>query len=134
MGKPTAADLRLGLATAPVLFAAQKHLELNPMIMRRFSEEGDVGRARELVAQVSQSDEQYIYAFYLICIVGNPQLITLNTSHLGQLSENSFLWKKDVNSCQSKLYFDIVNFLLWDEKAKQKNGSSYNLQGNPLLI
>ena len=54
MGKPTAADLRLGLATAPVLFAAQKHLELNPMIMRRFSEEGDVGRARELVAQVSQ--------------------------------------------------------------------------------
>jgi hypothetical protein len=52
------------------------------MIMRRFSEEGDVGRARELVAQVSQSDEQYIYAFYLICIVGNPQLITLNTSHL----------------------------------------------------
>jgi decaprenyl-diphosphate synthase subunit 1 len=40
MGKPTAADLRLGLATAPVLFAAQKHLELNPMIMRRFSEEG----------------------------------------------------------------------------------------------
>jgi hypothetical protein len=48
------------------LATAQKHLELNPMIMRRFSEEGDVGRARELVAQVSQSDEQYIYAFYLV--------------------------------------------------------------------
>lgn len=51
MGKPTAADLRLGLATAPVLFAAQEYPELNSMIMRRFSEEGDVERARELVAK-----------------------------------------------------------------------------------
>ncbi|KAJ8307465.1 hypothetical protein KUTeg_015549 [Tegillarca granosa] len=47
MGKPTAADLRLGLATAPVLFAAQEHSELNAMIMRRFSQEGDVEKARE---------------------------------------------------------------------------------------
>ena len=52
MGKPTAADLRLGLATAPVLFAAKKYPELNSMIMRRFSEEGDVEKARELVAKV----------------------------------------------------------------------------------
>ncbi|XP_052803456.1 all trans-polyprenyl-diphosphate synthase PDSS1-like [Mya arenaria] len=51
MGKPTAADLRLGLATAPVLFAAKKFPELNAMIMRRFSEKGDVETARELVAQ-----------------------------------------------------------------------------------
>ena len=29
MGKPTAADLRLGLATAPVLFAAQEVNEIN---------------------------------------------------------------------------------------------------------
>ncbi|XP_050691918.1 all trans-polyprenyl-diphosphate synthase PDSS1-like isoform X4 [Eriocheir sinensis] len=33
MGKPTAADLKLGLATAPVLFAAGKFPELNPMII-----------------------------------------------------------------------------------------------------
>ena len=52
MGKPTAADLRLGLATAPVLFAAAKFPELNAMIMRRFCEEGDVEKAREYVAQV----------------------------------------------------------------------------------
>ena len=52
MGKPTAADLRLGLATAPVLFAASKHPELNAMIMRRFREDGDVERAREYVAKV----------------------------------------------------------------------------------
>ncbi|XP_060068095.1 all trans-polyprenyl-diphosphate synthase PDSS1-like [Ylistrum balloti] len=50
MGKPTAADLRLGLATAPVLFATSHHPELNSMIMRRFSLEGDVERAREMVA------------------------------------------------------------------------------------
>ncbi|XP_064594910.1 all trans-polyprenyl-diphosphate synthase PDSS1-like [Liolophura sinensis] len=51
LGKPTSADLRLGLATAPVLFAAQEYPELNPLIMRRFSEEGDVERAVELVKQ-----------------------------------------------------------------------------------
>ncbi|KAH8332340.1 hypothetical protein KR074_001452 [Drosophila pseudoananassae] len=49
MGKPTAADLKLGLATAPVLFACEKYPELNPMVMRRFSEPGDVERAFELV-------------------------------------------------------------------------------------
>jgi len=55
MGKPTAADLKLGLATAPVLFAARRFPELNPMIMRRFSEKGDVETARDLVAQVCWS-------------------------------------------------------------------------------
>ncbi|XP_037077463.1 decaprenyl-diphosphate synthase subunit 1-like isoform X1 [Pollicipes pollicipes] len=45
MGKPAAADLRLGLATAPVLFACEKFPELNPMIMRRFTEPGDVEKA-----------------------------------------------------------------------------------------
>ncbi|XP_066149723.1 all trans-polyprenyl-diphosphate synthase PDSS1 [Euwallacea fornicatus] len=49
MGKPTAADLKLGLATAPVLFACEKYPELNPMIMRRFQEPGDVEKAFELV-------------------------------------------------------------------------------------
>ncbi|KAF4518852.1 hypothetical protein B566_EDAN006703, partial [Ephemera danica] len=50
MGKPTAADLKLGLATAP-------YPELNPMIMRRFQEPGDVERAFELVHK-SQGLEQ----------------------------------------------------------------------------
>ncbi|XP_042204143.1 all trans-polyprenyl-diphosphate synthase PDSS1-like [Homarus americanus] len=49
MGKPTAADLKLGLATAPVLFACEKFPELNPMIMRRFQEPGDVQKAFEFV-------------------------------------------------------------------------------------
>ncbi|XP_071509129.1 all trans-polyprenyl-diphosphate synthase PDSS1-like [Diadema antillarum] len=50
LGKPTSADLKLGLATAPVLFAAEKFPELNDMIMRRFSAPGDVEKAREAVA------------------------------------------------------------------------------------
>ncbi|CAN7982874.1 unnamed protein product [Ixodes hexagonus] len=49
LGKPAAADLRLGLATAPVLFACDKYPELNAMIMRRFSEPGDVERAYDAV-------------------------------------------------------------------------------------
>ena len=55
MGKPTTADLKLGLATAPVLFAAQEHPDLNPLIMRRFSKPGDVEKARKLVEKVQGS-------------------------------------------------------------------------------
>ena len=51
MGKPALADLRAGLSTAPVLFAAEEYEELEPMIERKFNEEGDVERARELVFQ-----------------------------------------------------------------------------------
>ncbi|XP_066581663.1 all trans-polyprenyl-diphosphate synthase PDSS1 [Prorops nasuta] len=57
MGKPTAADLKLGLATAPVLFACERFPELNAMIMRRFQEPGDVEKAFELVHK-SQGLEQ----------------------------------------------------------------------------
>lgn len=50
LGKPgCGADLRLGLATAPVLFAASQYSELNSMILRRFSQEGDVQKAFEFV-------------------------------------------------------------------------------------
>jgi geranyl diphosphate synthase len=49
LGKPVGNDVRSGLATAPVLFAAQDFPELLPMIQRRFREPGDVSRALELV-------------------------------------------------------------------------------------
>jgi len=49
MGKPTGADLELGLATAPVLYAAQEHPELNALINRRFKQPGDSLRALEFV-------------------------------------------------------------------------------------
>lgn len=49
LGKPAAADLKLGLATAPVLFAARKYPELDALIQRRFSQEDDVKQAFQLV-------------------------------------------------------------------------------------
>ncbi len=42
-------DLKLGLATAPVLFAARQYPHLNDLIQRRFVEQGDVEKAFQLV-------------------------------------------------------------------------------------
>lgn len=42
LGKPVNADLSLGLATAPVLYAAQEYPQLYPLIERNFKSEGDV--------------------------------------------------------------------------------------------
>eukprot|EP00817_Percolomonadidae_sp_ATCC50343_P003849 CAMPEP_0117423600 /NCGR_PEP_ID=MMETSP0758-20121206/4173_1 /TAXON_ID=63605 /ORGANISM="Percolomonas cosmopolitus, Strain AE-1 (ATCC 50343)" /LENGTH=410 /DNA_ID=CAMNT_0005206849 /DNA_START=244 /DNA_END=1476 /DNA_ORIENTATION=- len=51
IGKPSkGADLRQGIATSPVLFAALDYpAELNPMIKRRFSHPGDADTAMKLV-------------------------------------------------------------------------------------
>ncbi|KAK9480110.1 isoprenoid synthase domain-containing protein [Lipomyces japonicus] len=57
LGKPAGADLQLGLATAPALFAWQTYPELGDMIKRKFSEKGDVEKARELV-QLSDGVEK----------------------------------------------------------------------------
>ncbi|GAB1211224.1 hypothetical protein ATERTT37_000337 [Aspergillus terreus] len=51
LGKPAGADLELGLATAPLLFAWKESPELGPLVGRKFSQEGDVQRARELVVK-----------------------------------------------------------------------------------
>lgn len=51
LGKPAGADLELGLATAPLLFAWKNNKELGSLVGRKFAEEGDVTRARELVLQ-----------------------------------------------------------------------------------
>ncbi len=48
-GKPVNADLNLGLATAPVLYAALEYPELWEMIDRSFKGKGDVQRSLELV-------------------------------------------------------------------------------------
>lgn len=49
MGKPALADLRAGLSTAPVLFAAEEFPELEVMMDRKFKDEGDLEKARDLV-------------------------------------------------------------------------------------
>lgn len=50
LGKPVAADLRLGLATAPVLFACDRHPFLHDLMIRRFKKPGDVEKTLEAVA------------------------------------------------------------------------------------
>lgn len=49
IGKPSQADLKLGLATAPVLYAWREEPELGALIGRKFSEPGDVEIARQAV-------------------------------------------------------------------------------------
>jgi len=49
LGKPATADLELGLATAPVFYAWEEFPELGPMIARKFAQEGDAAKARQLV-------------------------------------------------------------------------------------
>ncbi|KAI0000259.1 hexaprenyl pyrophosphate synthase [Xylariaceae sp. FL0662B] len=51
LGKPAGADLELGLATAPLLFAWKVNPDLGALVGRKFAQEGDVQRARELVLQ-----------------------------------------------------------------------------------
>ncbi|ORY68272.1 hexaprenyl pyrophosphate synthase [Pseudomassariella vexata] len=51
LGKPAGADLELGLATAPLLFAWKTIPELGQLVGRKFEQEGDAARARELVFQ-----------------------------------------------------------------------------------
>ncbi|KAG2046317.1 terpenoid synthase [Suillus hirtellus] len=50
LGKPGFADLRLGLATGPALYAAEEIPELEDMIERRFGKDGDVERSLTLIS------------------------------------------------------------------------------------
>jgi hexaprenyl-diphosphate synthase len=49
LGKPAGADLKLGLATAPLLFAWKENPDLSALVGRKFAGDGDVEMARELV-------------------------------------------------------------------------------------
>lgn len=48
LGKPAGADLELGLATAPLLFAWKTNPELGALVGRKFEQEGDVTRVSSL--------------------------------------------------------------------------------------
>ena len=56
-GKPAGADLELGLATAPLLFAWKRDSRLGALVGRKFSAEGDVDIARDIVMR-SEGVEQ----------------------------------------------------------------------------
>ncbi|DAA23563.1 TPA: prenyl diphosphate synthase, subunit 1 [Bos taurus] len=90
MGKPTSADLKLGLATGPVLFACQQFPEMNAMIMRRFGSPGDVDRALQYVLQ-SDGVQQTTYLAQRYCHKAVSEISKLRPSPerdaLIQLSE-----------------------------------------------
>ena len=44
LGKPGGADLQLGLATGPALYAWEEHPELGELMQRKFEKKGDVER------------------------------------------------------------------------------------------
>uniref|UniRef100_A0A2K5JZV2 Decaprenyl diphosphate synthase subunit 1 n=1 Tax=Colobus angolensis palliatus TaxID=336983 RepID=A0A2K5JZV2_COLAP len=67
MGKPTSADVNLGLATGPVGSACQQFPEMNAiMIMRWFSLPGDTDRAPQYVLQ-SDGVQQTTYLAQQYC-------------------------------------------------------------------
>ncbi|KAL4001264.1 claudin [Sarotherodon galilaeus] len=79
LGKPAAADLKLGLATGPVLFACQQFPELHAMIMRRFASKGDVDRAWQYVLQ-SNGVQQTNYLAQHYCKEAIRQISRLRPS------------------------------------------------------
>ncbi|KAG9276766.1 decaprenyl-diphosphate synthase subunit 1 [Astyanax mexicanus] len=79
LGKPSAADLKLGLATGPVLFACQQFPELHSMIMRRFCSDGDVDRAWQYVLE-SDGVEQTNYLAQRYCQEAIRQISRLQQS------------------------------------------------------
>ncbi|CAG8655170.1 7912_t:CDS:2, partial [Scutellospora calospora] len=62
LGKPIGADLKLGLATAPVLYAWNEYPELGPLIKRNFSQDGDVEKARGLVYESNGIEQTKLLA------------------------------------------------------------------------
>ncbi|KAF9567223.1 terpenoid synthase [Agrocybe pediades] len=53
LGKPGGADLQLGLATGPALYAWEEHPEMGDLIERKFEKPGDVELARDYVLRSS---------------------------------------------------------------------------------
>ncbi len=62
LGKPAQTDMSLGLATAPMLFAAQHSSALHPLIMRKFKQEGDIQKALSLAMQTECISQAYSLA------------------------------------------------------------------------
>ena len=70
LGKPSPADMQLGLATAPILYASAENKELLPLIRRRFKEKGDVQRAVTLASKTDCVKRSYELAnFHAACAV-----------------------------------------------------------------
>ncbi|CAG0903186.1 unnamed protein product, partial [Cyprideis torosa] len=84
LGKPTKVDLKLGLATAPVLFATKKHPSLEALILRRFSEPSDVVEAYEMVMESDGIKETRLLASKFVD-AANKQLSNFPDSEAKEL-------------------------------------------------
>ncbi|KAF2834791.1 putative hexaprenyl pyrophosphate synthetase Coq1 [Patellaria atrata CBS 101060] len=62
LGKPAGADLELGLATAPLLFAWKDNKQLGPLVGRKFSGDTDVQTARSMVLASSGLEKTHALA------------------------------------------------------------------------
>ena len=62
LGKPAQADMELGLATAPILYASEELHELRPLILRKFSDKGDVQKAVALAIKTDCVAKSYALA------------------------------------------------------------------------
>ena len=73
-GKPSGgADLRLGLATAPTLYAWEEFEEMGPLIERRFEGQGDVELVRFLSPLLSMLADPCLGAYRLVRL--SPRLM-----------------------------------------------------------
>ena len=66
LGKPAGADLQLGLATAPLLFAWKDQGELGALVGRKFAEEGDVEKVsrKKTPLPVSSPERLRLWLFF----------------------------------------------------------------------
>lgn len=64
LGKPAMADMSLGIATAPILYAAEERPELKPLIKRRFKKEGDIDKTVRYVMSTQGVERSYALALF----------------------------------------------------------------------
>lgn len=62
LGKPAQADMKLGLATAPILYASEEVQALRPLIERKFKESGDVQKALKMAAETDCVQKSFALA------------------------------------------------------------------------
>lgn len=64
LGKPAMADVKLGLATAPIIYAAEEDPKLKPLILRKFSEPGDAELAHTMTLNTNGIARSFELASY----------------------------------------------------------------------
>ena len=83
LGKPGGADLNLGLATGPALYAWEEHPEMGELIQRKFEQPGDVELVRySIILCLDLFNLLFYYAGPRLCFtfIGCPTHAGVGTS------------------------------------------------------